>query len=323
MAVLGLVAAGCANGVAGTDTSVASTTISSPSDRGAPASLLFVVQAQRATVGVSEDGAGLTLALSDLSPVVTYFSDRPDRIAGQADTRVVARGWQLVGSTEFTSESPNAAVAAQGPDGEGRVIPVELAAPRYDGASGSLLLDIAPITGGTDSSRGDGPGALEPGELGPVSLFVDNLCSIPAAVLASQPSETDPAALVAQLDSDLAQTKSSLEDVVGADGDIDPEVLMRLQFLLAIYFQDETLLSSIVSLANQMSQTAQHDIEAYRQTSSQLSDDLGQLSQLIDGGADDQTIAAAAEEVLDGPLAAMPPLAEIPQGSRAGLGRNP
>jgi len=42
---------------------------------------------------------------------------------------------------------------------------------------------------------------------------------------------------------------------------LNPLDLMQMQFMLAIYFQDETLMSSIVSLGNQMSKTTVQNIQ--------------------------------------------------------------
>jgi len=62
--------------------------------------------------------------------------------------------------------------------------------------------------------------------------------------------------------------KGPWENVLGAmsvvmkEGtQLNPLDLMQMQFMLAIYFQDETLMSSIVSLGNQMSKTTVQNIQ--------------------------------------------------------------
>lgn len=54
---------------------------------------------------------------------------------------------------------------------------------------------------------------------------------------------------------------SAAMGVINSEGtSLNPISLMQMQFALAIYFQDETLMSSIISLQNQMSKSTVQNI---------------------------------------------------------------
>jgi hypothetical protein len=52
-----------------------------------------------------------------------------------------------------------------------------------------------------------------------------------------------------------------MASIMAEGSELNPVQLMQMQFFLAIYFQDETLMSSIVSLANQMSKSTVQNIK--------------------------------------------------------------
>jgi hypothetical protein len=91
------------------------------------ADFLFVQTAR----GVSFDKATSKLTLRDVSPITLFFSDRPDRIAGNMKTTAFVPFWST-GKDSFLSDPPNADVSIL----EGaslRQVVVELRSPALSG----------------------------------------------------------------------------------------------------------------------------------------------------------------------------------------------
>ena len=91
------------------------------------ADFLFVQTAR----GVSFDKATSKLTLHDVSPITLFFSDRPDRIAGNMKTTAFVPFWST-GKDSFLSDPPNADVSIL----EGaslRQVVVELRSPALSG----------------------------------------------------------------------------------------------------------------------------------------------------------------------------------------------
>jgi hypothetical protein len=91
------------------------------------ADFLFVQTAR----GVSFDKATSKLTLHDVSPITLFFSDRPDRIAGNMKTTAFVPFWST-GNDSFLSDPPNADVSIL----EGaslRQVVVELQSPALSG----------------------------------------------------------------------------------------------------------------------------------------------------------------------------------------------
>lgn len=89
-------------------------------------SFLFVQTAGGATLD-TRDGS---LALSDASPAINYFSDRPERIAGQTSLGAFADGWRSI----FGDDPPNAAVQqVAGPNEASPAVVELLEPPAYEG----------------------------------------------------------------------------------------------------------------------------------------------------------------------------------------------
>jgi hypothetical protein len=91
------------------------------------ADFLFVQTAR----GVSFDKATSKLTLHDVSPITLFFSDRPDRIAGNMKTTAFVPFWST-GKDSFLSDPPNADVSIL----EGaslRQVVVELQSPALSG----------------------------------------------------------------------------------------------------------------------------------------------------------------------------------------------
>lgn len=77
-----------------------------------------------------------TLTLTGAAATTTYFSDRPERIVGLAPTQ------QFLDGLGFTPENPpNAALVTQTADGEQDILVIELDAPIYDAAAGTLTYE--------------------------------------------------------------------------------------------------------------------------------------------------------------------------------------
>jgi hypothetical protein len=74
-----------------------------PADSSGNADFLFVQTARR----MSFDRAASRLVLHDVSPVTLFFSDRPDRIAGNMRTAAFVPFWSQ-GRDSFLSDPPNA-----------------------------------------------------------------------------------------------------------------------------------------------------------------------------------------------------------------------
>lgn len=72
-------------------------------DASGNADFLFVQTARR----ISFDRAANRLTLHDVSPVTLFFSDRPDRIAGNMRTAAFVPFWSQ-GRDSFLSDPPNA-----------------------------------------------------------------------------------------------------------------------------------------------------------------------------------------------------------------------
>ncbi|WP_199252651.1 hypothetical protein [Chachezhania sediminis] len=120
---------------------------------GATADFLFVQTAS----SVAYDAAGRQLTLRGVSPVTLFFSDRPDRIAGNMTTADFVPFWGQ-GSDSFLVDPPNADLSVLE---DGRLVQtvVTLSAPRLDGQDLHYTADIL-----------SGP----PPDMGQnVSLFID------------------------------------------------------------------------------------------------------------------------------------------------------
>ena len=117
---------------------------------------MFVQTAQ----GIDSDGA--TLTLRGITPSTLYFSDRPQRVAGQMATTDFVDLW-AVGDNSFETDPPNAVLSFLEP---GADVPVDavvvLKAPNLTG-DGTLSYSIDVLEGPV------------PTHTGPVTLFIDPL----------------------------------------------------------------------------------------------------------------------------------------------------
>lgn len=117
------------------------------------ADFLFVQTARRMTF----DRAGNRLTLHDVSPITLFFSDRPDRIAGNMRTAAFVPFWSR-GRDSFLSDPPNADLSIL-EGGELRQVVAVLRDPVLDG--GNLIYTVQ-VLDGTMPNAGD-----------EVSVFID------------------------------------------------------------------------------------------------------------------------------------------------------
>lgn len=115
-----------------------------------------------------------TLTLSDVVPVTTYFSERPERIAGTLSIE------EFIGIEDLfdAEDPPNAAVTAINPtDGTEGIVIVELRDPVYDWQLDNLFYDVILLE--ESDSRGLGPWQRQSGEALPrnlerINVFIDS-----------------------------------------------------------------------------------------------------------------------------------------------------
>jgi hypothetical protein len=98
------------------------------------------------------------LTLKDVSPVTIFFSDRPDRIAGNMQTRSFVPFWGE-GKNSFAKDNPNANLSILEKDKAVADIVVTLSNPELKGDD--LSYEVKVVEGSMPASGG------------PVSLFID------------------------------------------------------------------------------------------------------------------------------------------------------
>jgi hypothetical protein len=118
------------------------------------ADFLFV---QNAKYMVYHKGSG-KLTLQGISPVTIFFTDRPERIAGNMPTRVFVPFWSE-GKDSFAKDNPNANLSILEKDKAVADIVVTIAKPVLKGDD--LTYEVK-VLEGTMPAKG-----------GPVSLFID------------------------------------------------------------------------------------------------------------------------------------------------------
>lgn len=125
----------------------------SAKDAAAKADFLFVQSAKK----MSYDKASNTLTLRDVSPVTLFFSDRPERIAGNMKTTSFIPFWSE-GTDSFLSDPPNADISILEGDKINQVV-VVLQSPVLKGSDLSYTVKL--IEGTMPESGSD------------VSVFID------------------------------------------------------------------------------------------------------------------------------------------------------
>jgi hypothetical protein len=118
------------------------------------ADFLFVQNAKSMTY----DNASGKLSMLGISPVTIFFTDRPERIAGNMPTRVFVPFWSE-GKDSFAKDAPNANLSVLEKDTAVADIVVTLRNPVLKGEN--LAYDVKILEGSM------------PAKGGPVSLFID------------------------------------------------------------------------------------------------------------------------------------------------------
>jgi hypothetical protein len=136
---------------------------------------MFVQTASSGTFSPIPDKPGhFRLTLQGVSPQTIFFSDRPERITGQAPT-----GRFLENLGFFKEDPPNAAVSLLEAGGKNDVVVVELLSPDYDAKQGTLSYEVAVLKDKGDKSKGLASFAEKADESLPpsfstASLFIDD-----------------------------------------------------------------------------------------------------------------------------------------------------
>jgi hypothetical protein len=140
--------------------------------------------------GVSFDKEKGTMTLINVSPLMTFFADRPDRAAGHVPTSHFVQMW-TEGQDSFASDPPKANLSILG-DKEGATnIVVEVMNPRFK--DGNLTYDVKVLDG--DPPAKGGLAALfidywigPRGALPPQLVHRRHLVSLPGAILQTMES---------------------------------------------------------------------------------------------------------------------------------------
>jgi hypothetical protein len=178
-----------------------------PSPAGGEPSFLFVQTALSGTfapnpsagthvaAGTPTSGGGATylLTLEGHHGETIFFSDRPDRIFGEAPPQAFLDG---LGFTP--TNPPNAALVAETSDGE-EVVVLELITPAFDAERGTLTYGaeiLAEYAGeGLAPVAGDDHATSLPEQFGHASLFIDDCPDITTCYAMNADSFTPPTAL--------------------------------------------------------------------------------------------------------------------------------
>lgn len=142
---------------------------------GAP-SYLFIQQASSGSL-IRDTGASYTLTLYDVASQVQYFSDRPQRMAGQSSLESFVSGWASRG---FSEDPPNAALVLLDAESQEDTLIVELTNPIYNSQAETLQYTVTVI----DDYQSEGLAYHSrradmslPEQFGRVNLFIDDAAS--------------------------------------------------------------------------------------------------------------------------------------------------
>jgi len=135
---------------------------------------LFVQSSTKATIKVNKNHEETyTITLKNVDPLVTYFSDRPIRNAGEVSMDKFLTLWYHKNENSFKITPPNAVLHAKktnffSPDHVFNFA-IEITNPHYDRKSNTLIFIAKPLPGNVDP--------LPDFEtLHHVSVFIDSVC---------------------------------------------------------------------------------------------------------------------------------------------------
>lgn len=97
-------------------------------------------------------------------PLVVYFSDRPNRLAGQLSIEVFAQGWDQ-GSDSFRADPPNATLSILTDDGVQNTV-IEISEPDVKAKEGSISFKVRVLDGEVPKS------------FGTATLFIDSYLGV-------------------------------------------------------------------------------------------------------------------------------------------------
>ena len=117
-----------------------------------------------------------TLTLRGISRQTVWFADRPARASGSLGTAPFMRVWPRLG---FAQDPPNAALVFQHGETDGDRVIVELRAPRYDAARGTLAfaarwIEPSTVRSGNLAEHAKHVDPTPPERFADASLFIDD-----------------------------------------------------------------------------------------------------------------------------------------------------
>lgn len=172
---------------------------------------LFVVEAPSGTLEPQVGAPGnYVLTLANPSPTVTWFSDRPQRLAGHRPLETLLGLWEMFG---FGQAPPKAAIALPEGEPDADALLVALANPEWSGKALSFEASVLPPSAVPSqlAFQARRAGEALPRSFGPVSVFIDSAgsrCEI-------GPLATCPNANL--IGAALAGAKLDRADLTGAD----------------------------------------------------------------------------------------------------------
>lgn len=141
-----------------------------PNEAGQP-SWLFSATADGGTYVAGGDDTW-TLTLNGLDPLITGFTDRPDRDMVTITPDGLVTAWPAL----FAESAPNAVLITRDADGTARTSVLELSGPTIDGTA--ISFSAALVEGADHSAQIPGmtpaPSVAPPPEFSTVSLFIDD-----------------------------------------------------------------------------------------------------------------------------------------------------
>lgn len=134
-----------------------------------PSNNLFVMTAPQAQImPLAQHKDTYQIKLSGLQPMVTYFSDRPQRFAGTTSIDEFLKIWQD-NKLNTHRNRPNVSLVSYSPgENSAKVYVFELKQPKFDAKTGSIAFNAKAI----GESK---PAANRTTELQQASLFVDDI----------------------------------------------------------------------------------------------------------------------------------------------------
>ena len=110
---------------------------------------LMVQSAQTADIKQNQNSNTYTVTLENVSPYVSYFSERPDRKAGTMHIDEFLKLWTHQGKDSFSANPPNADLHATQIMSSSEAInfPIELTNPVYNHESKTLSYTATPLKG--------------------------------------------------------------------------------------------------------------------------------------------------------------------------------